>query len=457
MSNQAVLTHLSTRRGAMLGMLLATSVLFAVARPSFGAQAPSPAVSGDLSVDDAVRLALEKNQDLLSSQNNVDAASGARKQALQSYLPYLSANYAYSRNFNEDIVFNPATNTFTGTPDNFSSRYTLRQNIIDFGSFKNIKAAGKDLAASKLNYQFSRSDLVLIVKTQYYALVSAQLVAQVNDSALAVSERELERTQSLFELGMVAKSDVLKAQVRVSNSKLDVIRARGDMVNQRARLAVLLAQEPTDDLRASDRLSETPVSVDSLAIYQDAVAKRPDLQASYESWQADQSRASAAKAGFLPTVGGSVTYSSSSANGLVPFSGFTEPVGGSRGASVGLSVPFLDGVVGRRGTIQAANARAEQSRYAYEKKKLDIAVEVREAINLARQANEGVQVAKDGLASAEEDLKLSQEKYNVGSGTILELLDAQVNLQSARQQYVNALTAARVAEARIERARGTPK
>ena len=63
-------------------------------------------------------------------------------------------------------------------------------------------------------------------------------------------------------------------------------------------------------------------------------------------------------------------------------------------------------------------------------------------------------VAKTGLESAEEDLKLSQEKYNVGSGTILDLLDAQVNLQRSRQQYVVALTAARIAEAQIERARG---
>ena len=102
----------------------------------------------------------------------------------------------------------------------------------------------------------------------------------------------------------------------------------------------------------------------------------------------------------------------------------------------------------------AAEARAEQARYAYERLRLDIGVELRGAINTARQANEGLTVAKTGLESAEEDLKLSQEKYNVGSGTILELLDAQVNLQRSRQQYVVALTAARIAEAQIERARG---
>jgi outer membrane protein TolC len=121
---------------------------------------------------------------------------------------------------------------------------------------------------------------------------------------------------------------------------------------------------------------------------------------------------------------------------------------------VGLNFPLFDGVVGNKGEAQTAEARAEQARYAYERLRLDIGVELRGAINTARQANEGLEVAKRGLESSEEDLKLSQEKYNVGSGTILDLLDAQVNLQRSRQQYVVALTAARIAEAQIERARG---
>ena len=65
-----------------------------------------------------------------------------------------------------------------------------------------------------------------------------------------------------------------------------------------------------------------------------------------------------------------------------------------------------------------------------------------------------IEVATNGLKSAEEDLKLSQEKYNVGSGTILELIDAQVALQRARSNQVQALTEARVADALVARVRG---
>ena len=63
-------------------------------------------------------------------------------------------------------------------------------------------------------------------------------------------------------------------------------------------------------------------------------------------------------------------------------------------------------------------------------------------------------VARRALESAAENLNLTQQKYNVGSATILELIDAEVQLQRARSDVVSALAAIRVAEAQIERVRG---
>jgi len=425
---------------------------------SASAQDAGP-VRGDLTVDQAVRIALERNQDLLTSGENINAASGQQKQAWQRYLPTFSASGSFSHNLNQTGFFDPTTGLIvTGSQDNYGIRYVLSQNLIDIASIRSISAAGKAVEASKLTHEFTRSDLVLGTKQQYYVLLAAQDLASVNDSALVLSQRELKRTESLFELGMVAKSDVLKAQVRVSNSKLDVIRSHGNLVDERSKMARVLGQSPTDDLRASDQLTEAPVVIDSIAIFQEALANRPDLQAALKAWEAAKLEASATKAGFLPTVFGQVGYSNQNSSGFQPFSGFSlppeDPRRPSRTAGIGISFPLFEGIWGRNGQIQTAQARAEQGRYAYEKKKLDVEVEVRGAINTGQQANEGVAVAKGGLVSAEEDLKLSQEKYNVGSGTILDLLDAQVNLQKARQQYVVALTTARIAEAQIERARG---
>ena len=63
-------------------------------------------------------------------------------------------------------------------------------------------------------------------------------------------------------------------------------------------------------------------------------------------------------------------------------------------------------------------------------------------------------MTRDGLLASEEDLKLSQEKYNVGSATVLELIDAQVNHVRAQSEYVSAVADAHVALVRLRRVRG---
>ena len=71
-----------------------------------------------------------------------------------------------------------------------------------------------------------------------------------------------------------------------------------------------------------------------------------------------------------------------------------------------------------------------------------------------QEAIVGVEVAERAVESATENLKLTQQKYNVGSSTILDLIDAQVQLQRAKNQQVSALAAVRVADAAVRRASG---
>ena len=72
-----------------------------------------------------------------------------------------------------------------------------------------------------------------------------------------------------------------------------------------------------------------------------------------------------------------------------------------------------------------------------------------------REVMEGYNVAQRAIDSATENLKLTQQKYNVGSATILELIDAQVQLQRAQSDVVSALAGMRVAEATVEKVRGS--
>ena len=432
-------------RGGARAALVAAALALAAAAP-VSAQEPEAPARGVVTVDEAVRRALARNHDLQTTRENIEAAAGRRKQALQRYLPGISASMDYQRSFDDRAVFSGGT-SFPVNPNNYSQTYALSQTLIDWGAIKSIQAAGSDLSASKFDYEQARADIVLLTKQQYYTLLRAQLLSDVADSALVVSQQELRRVNSLFELGMVAKGDVLKAQVRISQSQLDVLSNRNTVVLERARLARLMGQDPNDDLEAARDVSTSPTVVDSAAVLDEAIRNRPDLKAAEASLAAANANVGAARADYLPTLRGRLSYTHS--DSVFTLSG--EP---SRNLTLGLDLPLFSSFYGTKGAIRASRAARNQARYALDRLRLDVAVEVREAIANARQANEGLLVAADQVASAEEDLKLSQEKYNVGSGTILELIDAQVALQRARSNYVQALTQVRSSEASLERVRG---
>lgn len=433
----------STARLGRTGALVAVLAL-AGGAPAF-AQEAAP-LRGSITVEEAVQRALDRNYDLLSARENIESAEGRKKQAMQGYLPSLTAGANYTHGFDRP-VFSTDDPLRLPSFDSYTTRYGLNQTIIDWGAYKSIQAAGSNVAANEYDYAQSRADLVLAAKQQYYALLRAQLLTEVADSALVVSEQELRRVNSLFELGMVARGDVLKGQVRVSQTKLDVITNRNSVVLERSRLARLIGQDPNDDLAAARDITPTPATVDSASVYNEALANRSDLKAAEAALASANQSVGAAKAAYYPTLDGGLGYTHTD----------EEPTFGgdrARSASVSLNVPIFSSFYGTKGSIQQSQAAANQQRYAFEKKKLDVQVEVREAVSTAQQANEGLTVAIDQVESAREDLKLSQEKYNVGSGTILELLDAQVALQRARSNYVQALTQVRIAEASLERVRG---
>lgn len=119
-----------------------------------------------------------------------------------------------------------------------------------------------------------------------------------------------------------------------------------------------------------------------------------------------------------------------------------------------LSLPVFNGFAteGRTKSAKGALLEAEAER---KQREVDVAVEVQQAWLQVREAVQRIDVARDGMASAAEDYSFSKGRYELGAGTFLDLLNAQVSLSQARQSYVEAVADAHVAEAALERAVGS--
>jgi outer membrane protein len=123
------------------------------------------------------------------------------------------------------------------------------------------------------------------------------------------------------------------------------------------------------------------------------------------------------------------------------------------GGTVALNWDFLDPLA-KGATAAGARARLLRAQSRYDVLRRDLAGEVHEATLTYQQALASERLASTAVASAAENMKLIQQKYNVGSATILDLIDAQVQLQRAESQLVSALAGIRVAEARLDQVRG---
>ncbi len=118
------------------------------------------------------------------------------------------------------------------------------------------------------------------------------------------------------------------------------------------------------------------------------------------------------------------------------------------GASVTLDAFF------NIGADKQARAAARQAEYHIQDLKLAVQQEVEEAILNYRTSIAAIETAQRGVEASQEDLRLSEQRYEQGLGTVLELLQSQVNLTTARNNLVNAQTGLKISEAALDKARG---
>jgi len=257
--------------------------------------------------------------------------------------------------------------------------------------------------------------------------------------------------------------------VRLAQGELDSLAASHLVTIQRIALANLIGV-PVEGMGQVDTvLSIQSTTFDEAALLAEAAVNRPDLMAAEAELRSANAGLLSANFARLPyiTVNGSATYNSRSNSVSTSFP--VDPVTGQPlpaeefpnsdmtdrqvSGAIAINIDLFDGF-GMESRIASARSRVIRSREARDALRRNLASEVHQALLTYREALERHRVSERAIDSAVENMKLTQQKYNVGSATILELIDRQVSLQRAQSDRVSALADIRVAEADIDRVRG---
>ena len=440
----------------------------AVARLAVSAMVPgllvATAAAQPLTADRAVQLALQNSSQVVLARANVLDARAGTYSAWSGVLPRVTASLTRTGSLTEN---EPGVRTFgtfvVPTPERQEGYSTTPQigaswSVLNLSALTGLSSARGDLRAAELRRTATRQDVALTARRQFYDVVTAIQIANVNTEAARLARDDERRVRALFEVGSVSRSDLLRAQVRTAQSELDSLTARHAITVQRIALANLLGVQESALGEIDTLLTAEPREYVEADLLAEARRSRPDLQAADASVRAARSGVTSARFRRLPyvTLSGTAqfkpTASSLTTAGDSTFASRSESER-DYFASVALNVDLFNGFATEAGNAaaRAQLLRAEDARDVLQR---NLAGEVHEALLAYREAVERDRVARRALESATETVKLTQQKYNVGSATILELIDAQVELQRARSQQVSALAAIRVAEAALERVRG---
>ncbi|MEO6444654.1 MAG: TolC family protein [Gemmatimonadaceae bacterium] len=439
--------------------------------------AASGAHAETLTADRSVQIALQRNSSVIQAQAGVlDARSGLYG-AYSRVLPSVSASLTRSGSGSDG---NEGTQLFGSfvTPssrtddESYSTIPALSGSwsVLDLSALRSMQSARSGMRASQLRQRSTRQDVALSTRTQFYEVVKSIRLNDVASSALRLARDDERRVRALFEVGSVSRSDVLKAQVRTAQSQLDSLRASQTVTNQRIALAQILGLPEQQMGDVDTTLAVVPIEMNEAALRIEAASARPDLMAADAEQRAARANLNAANLARLPalTVRGSMEFDTKSSFSQKTYGTFldqnglpvTDPVSSGRnstdrswGASVALTLPLFTGMA-TESRIASAQARMQRANDTRDVLWRNLDSDVQQAALQYRQAVVQAEVARQAVASAEENLKLTQQKYNVGSATILDLIDAQVQLQRVQSDAVSALAGIRVAEAQLDRVRG---
>jgi outer membrane protein len=403
---------------------------------------PPPQVVGRvLTLDEAVAIALEHQPNIQARLSDYAAAAYRVDQALSPLLPQVTASVTAARTQSASTVATgPAIKSFD---DSTLARVSVSQLLFDFGkTFADTRVARKLADVASEDVELQRQLITLAVKESYTNINFAQRLIAVQQQALERADLNLRSARGFFEVGTRPKSDVARAEVDVANARVDLIRARNAERNARVAMNTAMGIPANTPTQIQDNLVYEPVTLDPTQLLGEAYRQRPESRQARLQVEAADARARRAFRDFFPDITASGYYGGTRADlqevwevGL----GLTWSLfdGGNRMARYKETRVLLDGA--------QARVRATE---------LDISREVEQAHINVTESDERIQAAKTAVASAMENFRLAQGRFDAGVGTILELTDAQLALTQAQNQETQALADYRISLARLQRAIG---
>jgi outer membrane protein len=419
-------------RVAAPGALLICGLIAAPAVPAVAQDVPV------LTLDDVVRLAVERDPAAVAAEASLSNARTDVLQAAGSWLPNLSTSTRYNNSSNQR--FDQSTGQLVS--ESYSAQINAGYDIFTGGRrVIGQRSARAGLEAADAQYASQRYATILRATEIFYAAAAAEGIVRAAEQRLQRAREQQTAAETRLELGTATQSDALRAELEVGNAEAALLDAQSSMRNTTLELGRQVGV--AGQVRPADAALPTrgPVLPSLDVLVMQATSASPSVVAADASLRLRRAERLASFTPYLPTV--------RLTGGYDWFAFDFPPEQRSWSMAVTASLPLFNGFQ-REASVQRAAAAERVAEARRRDAEIQARVAVESAASEIASAERRVAIADRGVVLAQEDLRVQEERYTMGVATILDLQTSQVNLSDAEITAVRARKALGTATARLE-------
>ncbi len=422
--------------------ILVLFLIVAVAVPGFAQKR--------LTLQEAISIALQRNSALIKLKNGLP---GSESQVLNAYgqlVPNLGAQAGWSwqrvndvggvqRDFFGNNVVVPPSQV-----DNRNYNIGIGGNVTLFNglsNYANISQKKDNLKAAEYNIDKQKQNIVFQTADLYYTVLNAEEMLKVRDENVHYYQKFLETVQERNRLGAVAIADVYSAQVQLGNAELLLIQAQNAFEIAKSNLLNFLSLNILDDYTfedpfGTDKVVNTDLYMKDFEDLNAMVSTALDTRFDYKSQalivSAAENGVTIARSGVFPQLTGNYSYYTYAIEVNKLFNRKLLNFG------LTLSIPIFSNF-NVESSIQLATVNVKNAREDLTALQRQIKIEVKQAYLDLVAAKKSLDVAVKNVTAAEQTRRINQERYNLGSATILDVLQASRDYVDALRNKINAV------------------
>jgi len=413
-------------------------------------------ISGKLSIEDCLKLALANNKTLQRITEEKEIARGEQIKSYSAILPNVGLSGEYRRLDKVQSIKMPPElgdrSITMGDVDNYSTGLMVTQPLFAGGSIlARLNSAKLFSLLTDQTVRATVQDLIYLATHSYYDVLLNQHLLEISADAVRSAEAHLESVKQRRKGGIASDFDVLRAEVELSNFQAELIRNKNAINVAKTQLLKVMGVSQDSDFVLSDELVYVPSETTMEAAVEAAYRNRPDLFGREFDIKLQKELLKVARSRYLPIISG---YYNNTWSKPDPHSMMEIEWGHAWQAGVMATLPIFDGL-SREGEVIAQKARVRQAQINLIDAEETALFELTKALLSIEDAREFVESQRLNFTRAEEGLRLAEVGYRQGTNTQVEMIDAQAALTTARVNYYQAIYSHIVARLDLQKAMGT--